>query len=427
MSQRRPHGRPSVGRRRSRTVRALLVGGLVAGVLTATAAPAVADPVNPSDGQIDQAAAGVQAASAEVGRLSGLVASAQADLEKMGVQAEAAGQAYEAAQHALEQAQVAADQTAAELRAADAAVAASQARIAGFSHDSYINGGSLTSTAALLDSSGPGELIQRAATLRWVAANQLDVLGQLQSAQMQQATAAAAASTARDRQATAEANAASAKQAADSQLAAQQSAYTQVAAQKASYDQQLQAAQIQLLQLQGARNAYQQWVAQKQAEEAAATAAAATAAQRAADGAATARAGGGSGYVLPAAGVTSSCFGARWGVSHLGMDIAASIGTPIYAVSAGTIKRAGAATGFGLAVYLLGDDGAVSVYGHVNRYFVQAGQRVAAGQEIAEVGNRGNSTGPHLHFEIHPDGEMYAGAVNPAPWLRARGVDISGC
>jgi murein DD-endopeptidase MepM/ murein hydrolase activator NlpD len=69
----------------------------------------------------------------------------------------------------------------------------------------------------------------------------------------------------------------------------------------------------------------------------------------------------------------------------------------------------------------------VTVYGHVNRYFVHAGERVGAGEQIAEIGNRGQSTGPHLHFEVHPDGEMYSGAVNPGPWLRARGVDISGC
>jgi murein DD-endopeptidase MepM/ murein hydrolase activator NlpD len=396
-------------------------------VAAAPAQAVPAAPPNPSDQQLGQAATTVQAASAEVGRISGLVAAAEGELEKYEVQAEAAGQAYDAAENALQKAQAAADQAQAQLQAADAAVADAQSRIAGFSHDSYINGGSLTSTAALLDSAGPGELIQRAATLDWVAANQLDVLGQLEAAQAQQATAASTARTARDQQAAAEATAATAKHTADTELAAQQTAYDQVAAQKAAYDQQLQAAQIQLLTLQGARDAYQQWVAQKQAEEAAAAAAAAQAAQQAATNAATARAGGGTGYVLPAAGRTSSCFGARWGVSHLGMDIAAPIGTPIYAATSGVVKRAGTATGFGLAVYILGDDGAVTVYGHVNRYFVHAGERVGAGEQIAEVGNRGQSTGPHLHFEVHPDGEMYSGAVNPGPWLRARGVAISGC
>jgi murein DD-endopeptidase MepM/ murein hydrolase activator NlpD len=109
------------------------------------------------------------------------------------------------------------------------------------------------------------------------------------------------------------------------------------------------------------------------------------------------------------------------------VDIAAPIGTPVYAATAGVVQRAGSATGFGLAVYIRGDDGAVTVYGHVNEYYVAAGERVSAGEQIAEVGNRGQSTGPHLHFEVHPGGAMYGGQIDPVPWLRARGISIRGC
>ena len=137
--------------------------------------------------------------------------------------------------------------------------------------------------------------------------------------------------------------------------------------------------------------------------------------------------GGGGDYVQPAYGRISSCFGARWGVTHYGVDIAAPIGTPIYAATDGVVKRAGAATGFGLAVYILGDDGAVTVYGHVNRYFVDAGERVSAGEQIAESGNRGQSTGPHLHFEVHTGGQLYSNQINPVPWLNARGIYLGGC
>jgi murein DD-endopeptidase MepM/ murein hydrolase activator NlpD len=91
------------------------------------------------------------------------------------------------------------------------------------------------------------------------------------------------------------------------------------------------------------------------------------------------------------------------------------------------VQRAGPATGFGLAVYVRGDDGAVTVYGHVNEYYVTTGERVRAGEQIAQVGNRGQSTGPHLHFEVHPSGTMYSGQVDPVPWMRARGISISGC
>ena len=405
-----------------RTALAGVVTGVVVLGTAVTAWAAPAPPPNPSDTQINDAAVAQQAAAAEVGRIAALVAQAESDLERYSVQAEAAGAAYDAAVEALQQAQAQADQAAADLQTAQANVEAAEGRIAEFSRTSYINGHTLSSASALLDSKGPGELIQRAAMIDWVADNQVDALGQLEAARVDQANADAAARAARDQQQAAEDQAQQAKQTADSQLAAQQSAYAEVSAQKAQYEQQLQDAQIHLLQLQGARDAYDQWVAQKAAEEAAAAAA-----QQAAAAGAANQVPNGFDYVLPAAGRTSSCYGARWGVQHLGQDIAAPIGTPIYAATSGVVKRAGTATGFGLAVYILGDDGAVTVYGHVNRYFVNAGERVRAGEQIAEVGNRGQSTGPHLHFEVHPSGAMYGGAVNPGPWMRARGVALNGC
>jgi murein DD-endopeptidase MepM/ murein hydrolase activator NlpD len=304
-----------------------------------------------------------------------------------------------------------------------------------------MNGGSLSSGAALLDSEGPGELIQRAAILDYVAENQVDVLSELEVAKVAQANADSAARAARDQMAAAEEAAEAAKAQADAQLAAQQGAYEQIATQKAALDVQLEAANIKLLELQGARNAHEQWQAQKRAEEAAAAAAAARAAEEAAAAAAAARnnagSGGGggaggdaptaSGYVRPTSGYISSCYGMRWGALHGGVDIAAPRGTPIYAATSGTVVRNGAASGFGLALYIRGDDGAVTVYGHVNREFVSAGERVVVGQVIAEVGNRGQSTGPHLHFEVHPGGMLHSGRVDPVAWLRARGVPMERC
>ena len=453
--RRRTSGAATVPAHRSRAGLArTLLAGVVAGTVVLTgAAPASAapEPPNPTDEQLGQAQSAQDAAAAEVGRIAALVAQAESQLEAYAVQAEAAGVAYLEAEEALAQAQAEAARTALELEAATAAVDASLARIAGFSRDSYMNGNTLSTAAVLLDAEGPAELVQRAAMLDYVSANQLDVLGQLEIAQVRQANADSAARAARDKTAEAEAAAAAAKAAADSQLAAQRSAYDQVAAQKAAYDQQLQAAQIELLRLQGARDAHLAWQQQKAAEEAAAAAAARRAEEEAAAAAAAARAAArsqssssssGSGstsssgaassgdsgpYVKPTSGRTSSCYGFRWGTLHGGVDIAAPIGTPIYAAHSGVVARAGTATGFGYAVYIRGDDGAVTVYGHVNEYFVSAGERVDAGERIATVGNRGQSTGPHLHFEVHPSGAMYGGQVDPVPWMRARGATISGC
>jgi murein DD-endopeptidase MepM/ murein hydrolase activator NlpD len=406
----------------------LLAGVLatvVAGAVVLSGGTALAAPENPTDQQLGDARAAQDAAAAEVGRIAGLVAAAESQLEQVQVQAEAAGTAYLVAEEARVAAEAAAAQTAQDLQVAADAVGAAQLRIADFSRNTFMNGSPLTSEMALLDVDGPGELVRKAAMLDYVADHQVDVLGVLEAAKVQQAAADAAARAARDEKAATEAAAQAAKVEADTQLANQQSAVATITAQKAALDQQLQAAQVQLLALQGARDAYQAWLAQKAAEEAAAREAAARAqAQAAADESADS---GGAGYVRPATGTTSSCFGSRWGVTHYGVDIAAPIGRPVYAATDGVVQRAGTATGFGYAVYIRGDDGAVTVYGHVNEYYVAAGERVSAGEQIAEVGNRGQSTGPHLHFEVHPNGAMYSGQVDPVPWLRARGINIRGC
>ena len=139
-------------------------------------------------------------------------------------------------------------------------------------------------------------------------------------------------------------------------------------------------------------------------------------------GAAEAHVIGNFAFVRPAIGAFTSGFGARWGVTHYGIDIANAIGTPIYAFTDGVVEDAGPASGFGLWVVLRHPDGTHSVYGHVNRMFVQVGQQVRAGEKIAEIGNRGESTGPHLHFEVWaPDGTK----INPLPWLAAHGIRVN--
>lgn len=126
-------------------------------------------------------------------------------------------------------------------------------------------------------------------------------------------------------------------------------------------------------------------------------------------------------YVKPTEGRLTSAAGARWGTTHYGLDIANVIGTPIYAFAEGVVVESGPASGFGLWVVIQHPDGSRTLYGHINRTLVEVGQRVEAGQLIAEVGNRGRSTGPHLHFEVwDSDGTK----LDPMAWLRDRGIDL---
>ena len=121
----------------------------------------------------------------------------------------------------------------------------------------------------------------------------------------------------------------------------------------------------------------------------------------------------------PANGTFTSGFGPRWGTFHNGIDIANSIGTPIYAVMAGTVISSGPASGYGQWIRIQHDDGSIAVYGHMETLDVSVGEQVTAGQKIAGMGNQGFSTGSHLHFELYPTG---SGAVDPAPWFAQHGI-----
>lgn len=130
--------------------------------------------------------------------------------------------------------------------------------------------------------------------------------------------------------------------------------------------------------------------------------------------------GSGATNVRPGTGRVTSQFGRRWGRLHAGIDIAAGVGAPIYATAAGTVKSAGWEGGYGRAVRIVHGDGTVTVYAHMSRLLVSDGERVSAGQQVGKEGNTGQSTGPHLHFEVRINGTP----VNPLTWLRKRGVDI---
>ena len=128
-------------------------------------------------------------------------------------------------------------------------------------------------------------------------------------------------------------------------------------------------------------------------------------------------------WVTPVAGYTlTSGYGFRWGRMHPAQDLAAPSGTTVRSLSTGRVVFAGWSNeGYGYMVKVKYWDGTVSWMAHNSRLLVSVGQVVVPGQTIAYSGNTGNSTGPHVHLEIHPgDGS----AVVPTTWLAARGVTL---
>ena len=123
-------------------------------------------------------------------------------------------------------------------------------------------------------------------------------------------------------------------------------------------------------------------------------------------------------FIWPAQGVFTSGYGWRWGRMHKGIDVANNVGTPIVAVQSGRVSFAGWHDGgYGYLVEITHEDGTMTRYGHNSRLLVQVGQEVDQGQVISQMGSTGRSTGPHLHFEIHPPGQ---GATNPLQFLPER-------
>ncbi|MDH6626559.1 murein DD-endopeptidase MepM/ murein hydrolase activator NlpD [Streptomyces sp. LBL] len=120
--------------------------------------------------------------------------------------------------------------------------------------------------------------------------------------------------------------------------------------------------------------------------------------------------------------------GAMWQATHSGQDFAVPSGTNVMAAHGGTVVKAGGngagdGPAYGNAIVIRHGSGTYSQYAHLSRVDVRVGQIVRTGQHIALSGNTGNTTGPHLHFEIRttPD---YGSAVNPVTFLRSQGVTV---
>jgi murein DD-endopeptidase MepM/ murein hydrolase activator NlpD len=116
---------------------------------------------------------------------------------------------------------------------------------------------------------------------------------------------------------------------------------------------------------------------------------------------------------VPSRGSISSSFGQRWGRMHEGIDIAANTGEPIYAAMDGTVVYSSWMNGYGKMIKIQHANNIETIYGHCSRLRVAVGTKVKKGQLIGDVGSTGNSTGPHLHFEVVVKGKP----VNPYPYI----------
>lgn len=119
------------------------------------------------------------------------------------------------------------------------------------------------------------------------------------------------------------------------------------------------------------------------------------------------------GFIWPVCTSVTSSFGYRWGRQHRGIDLAGNTGDPIGAAKAGTVISAGRQGGYGNLVLVDHHDGIVTAYAHMSEILAFAGQSVERGERLGSIGNTGNSTGPHLHFETRVNGA----AVNPTGYL----------
>jgi murein DD-endopeptidase MepM/ murein hydrolase activator NlpD len=119
------------------------------------------------------------------------------------------------------------------------------------------------------------------------------------------------------------------------------------------------------------------------------------------------------GLIWPCDGVVVSGFGMRWGRMHEGIDIGCAFGTPNRAAAAGTVIHAGWLGGYGNLVVIDHGNGLSTAYAHASSILVGVGQSVSQGETVSLVGSTGNSSGPHLHFEVRINGQ----AVDPLAYL----------
>ena len=322
--------------------------------------------------------------------LENAVAALGAQVKATQAQAAAARRAVEAARKAVSDAE-------AQLAQTEAEIAAMAAEVKARAVSSYVRPqGDLISSLAT--ASDLNEATRRTAYLTQVANRGRDVVDRLGAAredqQIQQDAARKAREAADARKAAAEAKAKSAADALFEQARA-----------KAALDGRIAEFQAQMSAMAASDASLSNIIRQREV-------AAAGRASRGGEGVVSGAVSAG-GLIWPTAGRVTSEYGYRWGRMHQGIDIGAGTGTPIRAAKAGEVIFAGTQGGYGRTVVISHGGGFSTLYAHQSSIAASDGQSVERGQVIGYVGNTGNSTGPHLHFETRVNGS----AQNPRRYL----------
>jgi len=419
---------------RLRSKRAIALIALAAVLVTGTIVGQSADRAYavdyPSWGDVQAARNSVSAKQAEIAKIDAALAGIAAEVSRTQQVAEQKGTEYQVAlqQHDEAAAKLATLKTQADDAKAKAEqskqaagqLAARMARAGGddLSSTLFFNG---NGSKKLLAQLGIASLVKGKSSGIYDRAVQDQNAAQSLSDQADVAEKALKATADTAQTAMEEANAAS--QAAEAALAEQESNKSRLEAQRAALAQNVTITEAGFNQGEAIRKEAARQAAIKAAAEAAAAQAAWNAAhpsQPSGGGAVTP-----SGWVRPSGGRVGDTFGPRINpVTHIntpheGVDLQPAKGSPIYAAAAGTITFAGVSGGYGNLITINHGGGLYTRYGHILS-FVKTGGPVAAGQLIAYVGSTGNSTGPHLHFEVRP-GNV---AIDPQPFMRARGVSM---
>ena len=373
----------------------VLVGLLVV-VVCALALPAVA--VSPEEARLDATQERIAQVRSELEEAEAEQSQDAASFAQAERQLAVVMEALNEAEAAVDRQQQAVDRAAAKLADLEAARTRQQHAMTARAVRLYKQG-SLTSMGSVLTSGTPREALERTALV--------DVVNRADQRVVEQVTITATAITAQRKQLKVEQEALQRVAAQQREIAAEAEELRDTRALE------LAATRQRVVSLQGQESHLQAESRElaalaRRAEQAAAAAASRAAAEAAAAApaapASSAAPVSSSGWSWPASGPVTSGFGYRWGRMHEGIDIGAPDRSAIYAATSGTVSYAGPMGGYGNLVLVDHGGGVVTAYAHQSSILVGVGTSVAAGQQIGLVGSTGNSTGPHLHFEVRVGG-----------------------